>query len=262
MSFKSWANQPETEFGRLNWEHRSIQNPKSKIQNALVVRNLRKAFRNPAGDRVEVLRGVSFAVAAGEMVAVMGASGAGKSTLLHLLGGLEAADEGEIKLGELDIAGARPWELTRLRNEQVGFVFQFHHLLPDLTAAENAAMPLLINRVTRRDALKRAVEMLERVGLADRTDAPVALLSGGEQQRVAIARAVIRGPRLILADEPTGNLDARASDETGALLASFCRTQGAAVIVATHNERLARLCDRVLLLSDGRLDEQPLYAEK
>jgi lipoprotein-releasing system ATP-binding protein len=219
------------------------------------VRGLSKAFRNPAGARVEVLRDVSFAVEAGEMAAIMGASGVGKSTLLHLVGGLDAADEGEIKLGLIDIARARGRELARLRNEQVGFVFQFHHLLPDLTAAENVAMPLLINRANRRDALKRAVEMLERVALVDRADAQVGLLSGGEQQRVAIARAVIRGPRLILADEPTGNLDARASDETGALLASFCRTDAASVIIATHNERLARLCDRVLLLADGRLDE-------
>lgn len=203
-----------------------------------------------------MLRGVSFTVEAGEMAAIMGASGAGKSTLLHLLGGLDRGDEGEIRLGEFDIGRAHGRELARLRNEQIGFVFQFHHLLPDLTAAENVAMPLLINRTPKRDALKRAVLMLERVGLLDRTDAQVGLLSGGEQQRVAIARAVIRGPRLILADEPTGNLDARASDETGALLASFCRTEGTMVVIATHNERLARLCDRVLLLAEGRLDEE------
>ena len=222
------------------------------------MRGLRKAFRKPSGAPLEVLRGVSFTVEAGEMVAVMGASGAGKSTLLNLVGGLEGADEGEIRLGESDIARAQRGELARLRNEQLGFVFQFHHLLPDLTAAENVALPLLINRTSRREALKRAVEMLERVGLIDRKDAQVGLLSGGEQQRVAIARAVIRGPRLILADEPTGNLDARASDETGALLASFCRADGTMVVIATHNERLARLCDRVLLLADGRLEEQPL----
>jgi lipoprotein-releasing system ATP-binding protein len=220
-----------------------------------VVRGLRKAFRNPTGATVEVLRGVSFAVEAGQMTAIMGASGAGKSTLLHLLGGLETADKGEIRLGEFDITRARGHELAGLRNEQVGFVFQFHHLLPDLTAAENVAMPLLINRAPMREALKRAVSLLERVGLSDRADAQVGLLSGGEQQRVAIARAVVCGPRLILADEPTGNLDARASDETGALLASFCRAEGTMVVIATHNERLAHLCDRVLVLADGRLDE-------
>jgi lipoprotein-releasing system ATP-binding protein len=238
-------------------EHRPIQNPRSKIQNGLSVRGLCKAFRTPSGRRVEVLRGVELTVEAGVMAGVMGASGAGKSTLLHLLGGLDRADAGEIRLGDSDIAGARGAELARLRNEQLGFVFQFHHLLPDLTAAENVSMPLLIKRTPRARALVCAAEMLERVGLAGRADAQVGLLSGGEQQRVAIARAVITRPRLILADEPTGNLDARASDEIGALLASFSREEGAAVVVATHNHGLARLCDRVLLLADGLLTEQP-----
>jgi len=202
------------------------------------------------------LRGVELAVEAGAMAGVMGPSGVGKSTLLHLLGGLDSADAGEIRLGEADIAGARGATLARLRNEQIGFVFQFHHLLPDLTAAENVSMPLLIKRTPRARALAQAVEMLERVGLSGRGREPVGLLSGGEQQRVQIARAVITHPRLILADEPTGNLDARAGDEVGALLASFCREEGACVVVATHNLALARLCDRVLLLSDGRLTEQ------
>jgi lipoprotein-releasing system ATP-binding protein len=246
------------EFVELKGEYLPIQNPKSKIQNSLVVRGLRKAFRTPAGRTIEVLRGVRFEVEAGEMACVMGASGAGKSTLLHLLGGLDLADEGEIRLGDFDIARAPESELARLRNEQIGFIFQFHHLLPDLTAAENVCMPLLIGRATRRDALKRAVEMLERVGLDERVaSSSVGLLSGGEQQRVAIARAVIKRPRLILADEPTGNLDARAGDDVGALLASFCHDEGTAVVIATHNERLARPCDRVLLLSDGCLHEQP-----
>lgn len=209
-----------------------------------------------------MLRGVSFGLQAGEMTAIMGPSGAGKSTLLHLVGGLDAPDEGEIKLGDFDIVHARAASLTRFRNTQLGFVFQFHHLLPDLTAAENVSMPLLINRVARREAMRRAQEMLERVGLRGRiSDARVGLLSGGEQQRVAIARALITRPRLILADEPTGNLDARAGDETGALLAAISRAEGMAVLVATHNERLARLCDRVMLLSDGRLHEQRTEVE-
>ena len=224
---------------------------------------LRKAFRTPGGDAVEVLRGVSFALGAGEMAAIMGPSGAGKSTLLHLVGGLDAPDSGEIKLDAFDLARARAAQLTRFRNTQIGFVFQFHHLLPDLTAAENVSMPLLINRVARREATRCAQEMLERVGLAGRSSsaARVGLLSGGEQQRVAIARACITRPRLILADEPTGNLDARAGDETGALLAAIARAEGTAVLIATHNERLARLCDRVLLLSDGRLHEQRTEVE-
>jgi lipoprotein-releasing system ATP-binding protein len=228
----------------------------------LVVRDLCKAFKTPGGAAIEVLRGVSFALGAGEMAAIMGPSGAGKSTLLHLVGGLDAPDSGEIKLDAFDLTRARAAALTRFRNTQIGFVFQFHHLLPDLTAAENVSMPLLINRVARRDAMRRAEEMLERVGLEGRISAArVGLLSGGEQQRVAIARACITRPRLILADEPTGNLDARAGDETGALLASFARAEGTTVLVATHNERLALLCDRVLLLSDGRLHEQRTQIE-
>ena len=220
------------------------------------MRELRKAFRTSAGSLVEVLRGVSFALAAGEMLAIMGASGTGKSTLLHLLGGLDTADGGEINLESTDITGASVGELMRLRNLEIGFVFQFHHLLPDLTAAENVALPLLVGRTAQRDAMKRAEEMLERVGLFERSHQRIGLLSGGEQQRVAIARAVITGPRLLLADEPTGNLDARSGDEIGALLASLCRDGQRGGIIATHNERLARLCDRVLLLADGRISEE------
>jgi lipoprotein-releasing system ATP-binding protein len=244
------------EFAGLNREYRPIQNLKSRIQNVLVVRGLRKAFRTPASAVLEVLRDVSLTLSAGEMVCVMGPSGAGKSTLLHLVGGLDEADGGEIKLGEFDIARARGAELASFRNSQVGFVFQFHHLLPDLTAAENVSMPLLINRIPRREAMARALSMLERVGLGPYSSQRIGLLSGGEQQRVAIARACITRPALILADEPTGNLDTSAGDQVGELLASFCRDEGRAVLLATHNERLARLCDRRLLLSDGRLQEQ------
>jgi lipoprotein-releasing system ATP-binding protein len=220
------------------------------------VEGLRKAFRTPAGAVLEVLRDVSLTLQPGEMVCVLGPSGAGKSTLLHLVGGLDAADGGEIRLGEFDIARARGATLASFRNARVGFVFQFHHLLPDLTAAENVSMPLLINRVPQREALARALEMLERVGLGAYSSQRISLLSGGEQQRVAIARACITRPSLILADEPTGNLDASAGDQVGGLLASFCRDEGSAVLLATHNERLARLCDRRLFLSDGRLQEQ------
>ena len=217
---------------------------------------LRKAFRTPAGAVLEVLRDVSLTLQPGEMVCVLGPSGAGKSTLLHLVGGLDAADGGEIMLGEFDITRARGAALASFRNARVGFVFQFHHLLPDLTAAENVSMPLLINRIPQREALARALEMLERVGLGAYSSQRISLLSGGEQQRVAIARACITRPSLILADEPTGNLDASAGDQVGELLASFCRDEGSAVLLATHNERLARLCDRRLFLSDGRLQEQ------
>jgi lipoprotein-releasing system ATP-binding protein len=200
-----------------------------------------------------VLRGVSFEAAAGEMLAVTGASGAGKSTLLHLLGGLEEADAGQIKLGDVELTGASRSSLSRLRNERIGFVFQFHHLLPDLTATENVLLPLLINRAKRQESNARAVAMLLSLGLGERLDHKVGALSGGEQQRVALARALIREPRLVLADEPTGNLDAANGEEIAARLASFCKEQGATVIIATHNERIAKFCDRTLVLREGKL---------
>jgi lipoprotein-releasing system ATP-binding protein len=217
---------------------------------------LRKSFRTPQGATLEVLRGVSFSVEAGEMVAVMGASGAGKSTLLHLLGGLEAADDGIIRLGDFEVTRAKGARLAPFRNDEVGFVFQFHHLLPDLTAAENVSLPLFISRAPRQRSKLRAVEALELVGLSERAAHPVNHLSGGERQRVALARALIKSPLLILADEPTGNLDEAAGDEIGALLGSYCRTKRAIVVIATHNARLASICDRTLLLKDGRIGEK------
>jgi len=221
----------------------------------LVVEDVRKSFRDPAGGALEVLRGVSFELRAGEMAAVVGASGAGKTTLLQVLGGLEAADAGRVSLGEFDVTRASVAELARWRGREVGFVFQFHHLLADLSAEENVALPLLVARRGAREARRAAREMLERVGLAARARHAAGELSGGEQQRVAVARALVARPRLVLADEPTGNLDARTADEVGALLFRLCRELRARVLVATHNERLAASCDRVLALSDGRIEE-------
>jgi lipoprotein-releasing system ATP-binding protein len=220
----------------------------------LKVCGLRKAYLSPASARIEVLRAVSFEAAAGEVLAIMGASGAGKSTLLHLLGGLEAADGGSIMLGDFDIAGARAGDLAGFRNESVGFVFQFHHLLADLTAAENVALPLLIGRVAWRESMARVRLALERAGLRERAAHRVGHLSGGEQQRVAVARAIIKSPGLLLGDEPTGNLDLGLAEEVCEMLISFCRERAAVGVVATHNERLAGLCDRTLLLRDGSLE--------
>lgn len=186
-------------------------------------------------------------------MAIMGASGAGKSTLLHVIGGLEKADEGSITLGEMDIKRAGSSAMTKYRGREVGFIFQFHHLLPDLTAAENVSLPLLINRVPRREAMQRAFAALDAMNLGGQGKQPVSHLSGGEQQRVAVARALITEPRLVLADEPTGNLDAAIGDEIGALLKSYCRAHRAAVIVATHNERLANACDRIMHLEEGKI---------
>jgi lipoprotein-releasing system ATP-binding protein len=233
----------------------SIRNPQSAIRNLLAVSGLCKAFLTPSGARLEVLRGVSFAVAAGEMVAITGASGAGKSTLLHIIGGLEAADGGSFTLDEIEIARASGKLMAHYHGREVGFIFQFHHLLPDLSAAENVALPLLINRAPRNESMKRAASALEEMNLGTHARHPVSHLSGGEQQRVSVARALITEPRLVLADEPTGNLDTNIGDEIGALLASYCRTRRAAIIIATHNERLANICDRVLHLQEGELKE-------
>jgi lipoprotein-releasing system ATP-binding protein len=221
----------------------------------LVVEGLRKSFREAGGGSLEVLRGVSFSLRAGEMVAVVGASGAGKTTLLHVVGGLEAADSGSVRVGRFDVAAAGTGALARWRGREVGFVFQSHRLLADLSAEENVALPLLIARAGRGEALGAARSMLERVGLASRLRHLAGELSGGEQQRVSVARALVTRPRLVLADEPTGNLDARAGSEVGALLLSLCREARACVLVATHNEHLAGLCDRRLALRDGRLPE-------
>ena len=220
-----------------------------------MVEGVRKSFRDPSGGEMEVLRGESFTLRAGEMVALLGASGAGKTTLLHVLGGLEAAGAGIVRLGGFDVRGAGASELARWRSREVGFVFQAHRLLADLSAEENVALPLLVARRGWHEARERARAMLGAVGLDARAAHLAGELSGGEQQRTALARALVTRPRLVLADEPTGNLDARSGGEVGALLLDLCRLQRACVLVATHNERLARLCDRVLVLRDGRIEK-------
>jgi lipoprotein-releasing system ATP-binding protein len=222
----------------------------------LIVRDVRKSFPAPGGGRLEVLRGVSFEARAGEAVAIVGASGAGKSTLLHLCGGLDAADAGDVRAFGFHVTRARAAQLVAWRGAAVGFVFQFHHLIASLTAAENVALPLLIRRRDTAAARAEASRLLEAVGLSDRARHLPAELSGGEQQRAAIARALVTEPRLVIADEPTGNLDAAAGERVGELLLRVARGRGACVVVATHNERLARLCDRVLVLDGGRLGGQ------
>lgn len=204
--------------------------------------DLRKSFVAPNGERIEVLRGVTFSAKPGESIAITGASGSGKSTLLHLLGGLETPDHGSVTLAE-----------SNGHRQEIGFVFQFHYLLPDLTALENVALPLLIARWESDRAYERALNFLNETGLGDRAQHPITHLSGGEQQRVAVARALVTGPKLLLADEPTGNLDAAISDQIGQTLVDYARKNSAISIIATHNASLAQLCDRSLILEAGRL---------
>jgi lipoprotein-releasing system ATP-binding protein len=216
------------------------------------VTNLHKSY--PVGaQRLHVLRGVELAVNAGEMVAVVGASGVGKSTLLHVLGGLDRWDEGVIRLGGTDLAGLSDAGRVAFRNAQIGFVFQFHHLLPEFSALENTEMPLRIARVPLGDARPRAEALLRRVGLGDRLAHRPGMLSGGEQQRVAMARALVMTPALLLADEPTGDLDEGTGDALRELLKEMHRERGLTSIIATHNMRLAGVCDRILHLEGGRL---------
>jgi lipoprotein-releasing system ATP-binding protein len=204
-------------------------------------------------ERLHVLRGLCLEVDAGEMVAIVGESGVGKSTLLHLMGGLDHAEEGTIRIGEARLDLMRDAERVAFRNTQVGFVFQFHHLLPEFTALENAEMPLRIARMPLPEARRRAGDLLRQVGLGDRLTHRPSMLSGGEQQRVAMARALVAKPSLLLADEPTGDLDEHTADGLHAVLRQMHRETGLTSIIATHNPRLASVCDRVLRLADGVL---------
>ena len=206
-----------------------------------------------AGHRLHVLRDLEIAVELGEMVAIMGASGVGKSTLLHVLGGLDRPDAGAIRVGAIDITGADDTSLVAFRNKHVGFVFQFHHLLPEFSALENVEMPLRIARVPAGEARPKAEALLGRVGLGERLTHRPAMLSGGEQQRVAVARALVRQPALLLADEPTGDLDEATADALHALLRDMHREFNLTAVIATHNPRLAQQCDRILRLEGGRL---------
>jgi lipoprotein-releasing system ATP-binding protein len=200
-----------------------------------------------------VLRDLDLSVMRGEMVAIVGASGVGKSTLLHVLGGLDRRDAGTIRVGSADYTQMSDQQIVAFRNRHIGFVFQFHHLLPEFDAVENAEMPLRIARQPLAEARPRAESLLGRVGLADRLHHRPGILSGGEQQRVAVARALVTEPDLLIADEPTGDLDEQTADALHELLCGMHREHGLTSIIATHNMRLAGRCDRVLRLEGGRL---------
>ncbi len=203
--------------------------------------------------KIEVLKGLFFEIMEGEMVAIVGESGVGKSTLLHILGAIDLPDSGRVTLQEEDIFSKNHQELSRFRNRKIGFVFQFHHLLPEFTALENVMMPFLIYGAPYEKALQPAREILQSLGLADRLHHRPSQLSGGEQQRVAIARAIVMKPSLVLADEPTGNLDPKTSQSVFSQMREVQRKQGLAMIVATHNENLAQKCDKIFRIEDGRL---------
>ncbi|MBN1311490.1 MAG: ABC transporter ATP-binding protein [Anaerolineae bacterium] len=205
---------------------------------------------------VTALGHVSIDVQSGQFVAVMGPSGCGKSTLLHMLGGLDRPTEGTVSIGDIPIAEMPDNRLTELRRRKIGFVFQFYNLIPVMTAVENAALPITLDGVRPAEAQKKAAEWLARFGLADRLHSRPDQLSGGQQQRVAIARALVAEPSLILADEPTGNLDSRASDEIAGLLADVSKKYERTVIMVTHDPRIAAYADRIIFLKDGKVVDE------
>jgi lipoprotein-releasing system ATP-binding protein len=223
------------------------------------IRGLRKTYlmepeaRGLPPRRIEVLRGIDLDIAAGELVALTGPSGSGKSTFLNVVGALDAPSAGQVLVEGQDLFERDPASLADFRNREVGFIFQSHHLLPEFTALENAMMPALIGRVSRAEAREAALEMLSLVGLAERVDHRPGELSGGEQQRVAMARALCLRPRLLLADEPTGNLDPATAEGIHLLLTDLNARLGITAVVVTHNERLAAALPRRLQLRDGRL---------
>ncbi len=229
-----------------------MSNPPANSAPMLVANDLRKTYQM-GRRRVEVLRGVSFEVAAGSFVALRGASGSGKSTLLHLLGGLDLPDVGSIRFEGEELGRLSASRLAGFRNRQVGFVFQAYHLLPELDALENVCLPARICRRPAEEIEGQARELLNRVGLGERMDHRPTELSGGEQQRVAIARALINRPRLVLADEPTGNLDSRTGSEIMDLLCALQSERGMTLVMVTHDSRVASRAPEVLELEDGRV---------
>ena len=221
----------------------------------LEARELVKGFRS-GESYLPVLQEADFTVQKGEMVAIVGASGVGKSTLLHVLGTLDEPERGSVFIGGKDVFALSEPERTELRNRTMGFIFQFHHLLPEFSALENVMMPLLIGRTPAGVARERAGRLLEVLGLADRAEHRPGQLSGGEQQRVAVARALVVQPRLVLADEPTGNLDRRTSDELVGLFVRLHQEWGLTSVLVTHSQQIASVCDRVVYMEDGRLHEK------
>ena len=232
------------------------ENDCRSLPSLITARNLCRSFTN-GGARIDILRDLNFDLAAGETVAIVGASGIGKSTLLHILGTLDRPDSGQLLFKGEDVFAYDDMTLARFRNKSVGFVFQFHHLLPEFNAVENTMMPALIGGASKRKAIKTAENLLVRVGLKDRLLYRVGKLSGGEQQRVALARALVLKPAVLLADEPTGNLDESNSEHIHSLLIELNQEFSMTLVAVTHNSKLAALMSRRVTIADGNLTGLP-----
>ncbi|MDP4175008.1 MAG: ABC transporter ATP-binding protein [Bacteroidota bacterium] len=221
--------------------------------NILKAKEIHKSFTNLQKKRLDVIKGISLEIKKNKITVIVGASGAGKSTLLHILSGLDRPDSGEILISEQDIFKLSDDKLADFRNNHIGFVFQFHHLLPEFTAAENVAIPLMINSADLKDALSKAKDLLKTVGLEDRVDHKPAELSGGEQQRVAVARSLANDPEIIFADEPTGNLDSANSETMNRLFVELRDKFNKTFVIVTHNLELVKLADEVFEIKDGEI---------
>ncbi|MFQ5630194.1 MAG: ABC transporter ATP-binding protein [bacterium] len=226
------------------------------MQPILITSGLFKSFSSGLGGRLEILKGIDLVIRRGEMLAIVGPSGVGKSTLLHILGALDRPTQGNIEVDGISIFDYSDKHLATFRNREIGFVFQFHHLLEEFNALENVLMPALISGFKISKVRERAMGILSRVGLGDRWSHRPGELSGGEQQRVAVARALMNEPKLILADEPSGNLDSASAGELHDLLWQLTRKEGRTIIVVTHNLQLASLADRIIRIDDGRIKEE------
>ncbi len=215
--------------------------------------NISKSFEKGKDNKIDVLKDVSLTINKNEITVIIGASGAGKSTLLHILSGLAKPDNGSVVIDNIEIFGLSEIDISEFRNKSIGFIFQFHHLLPEFTAAENIAVASMINGTSKKEAIIKSEELLKVVGLLDRKDHFPAELSGGEQQRVAIARALINNPKIIYADEPTGNLDSKNSENIHQLFMDLKNNFGITLLMVTHNQDLVKLADRVLEMKDGQV---------